>query len=196
MCPFYSCALCTDIWQCTVQHVVAYIRWNWLHHFINTRPGSHMDKEKSHLEWQKEAYVEWHTNCYTGTLKTMIDLTLRQTQPYNIGACTHMKENILSRGGGGEEVRNEWHPDRDSYLKEHFGWNRNLEQSQLKCELSSRKGIKGEKDKEMEGKKWHGGEKKKKSNPTRAASWRCLCCWCKKNKSVPNGPQQPFSIMY
>lgn len=36
-----------------------------------------MDKEKSHLEWQKEAYVEGHTNCYTGTLKTMIDLTLR-----------------------------------------------------------------------------------------------------------------------
>lgn len=34
-----------------------------------------------------------------GTLKTMMDLTLRLMQPYNIGACTHMKENILSREG-------------------------------------------------------------------------------------------------
>lgn len=137
-----------------------------LHCFVNTKlqPGSLMGKgTKSHLERQKDPNFEWHTNCYTSeTLKTMMDLTLRLTHPYNIGACTHMKENILSREGrvmrkqGGE-----WHPDTDSYLKEHFGWNRNLEQSQLKCELSSRKGIKGEKDKEMEGRNdTEEGEKK------------------------------------
>lgn len=70
-----------------------------------------------------------------------------------MGACTHIKENILCVWGKkNKEMKDERHPDRDSYLKEHFGWNRNLEQSQLKCELSSGEGIKGEREKEMEGK--------------------------------------------
>lgn len=52
----------------------------------------------------------------------MIVLTPRHTQPHNMAACTHIKENILCvMEKKTKEVRDEWHPDTDSYLKEHFG---------------------------------------------------------------------------
>lgn len=83
MCPFYSCVLCTKIWQLPVQHVVASVRENWLNYFINTTLRNNccreviLKKEKSHFE--KQSHVEWHSNCYTyGTLKTVIYLNLRQ----------------------------------------------------------------------------------------------------------------------
>lgn len=79
-----------------------------------------------------------------------------------MGACTHIKENILCVWGKkNKEMKDERHPDRDSYLKEHFGWNRNLEQSQLKCELSSGEGIKGERERDG-GEKWHWEKNKTK----------------------------------
>lgn len=47
------------------------------------------------------------TASTSGTLKEMIALTGRQTQPHNMGACTHIKENILcvKEGGGGWKER-------------------------------------------------------------------------------------------
>ncbi len=57
-----------------------------------------------------------------------------------------------------------WLSDRQSYLKEHFGSNQILEQSQLKCESSLKSRIK----RERERKRWRGKmtrRKKKSKSP-------------------------------
>lgn len=45
-----------------------------------------------------------------------------------MSACAHIKENILrveekkkNKKKKNTEMRDEWDPDRDSYLKDHFG---------------------------------------------------------------------------
>lgn len=89
-------------------------------------------------------------------LTKLMSVILKHTASEGSSIC--MKENILSQWTDGwREIRDEWRPDRGSYLKAHLGWNRNLEQSPLKCELSSRMGVKGREDMDVgndrEGKK-------------------------------------------
>lgn len=63
----------------------------------------------------------------------------------------------------GGRIREEWHPDRGGYLKAHLGWNRNFEQSQLKCGSSSKTGS--QRTGRYGGGKWHKGEDGGKNSP-------------------------------
>lgn len=159
-------------------------------------------KKKPLKERQWESCAEWCVQCHPpSTLNTVIDLTLRQTQPDNIGARTYMKENIFSPGGG-RRGRSQMAQRLKStfWLKLKFS----AIATKVWIAIASQKRYKemdgaGEGGAEGQGVlKWHWGQRKKKHPPSspRAASWRCSRHWCKKNKSVPNGPQQPLSIMY